>query len=143
MTAKKAFLFLLIVLSLASCGKTSNQTETKAADSSAVVQQTPADSLTEDIVMEMVFALPEVKERADYIEKETKGQRHMQALINQAPDATTNYYWVKAGEDNGTNFVTHFNFLVYPDRKIMYYDAINDTTITLDAWRLNKQKEKE
>ena len=138
---KNYFFYLLSLVVLMGCGRASNKAEKETVDSTAVAQQQPTDSLTEDKVTEMIFALPEVKERADYIEKETKGARHMEALINQAPDATTNYYWVKAGEDNGTNFVTHFNFLVYPDRKIMYYDVINDTTITLDAWRMNKQKE--
>lgn len=138
---KSAVPFLFTLLMLAACGK--KQDETKAADTNFTeTSAVPTDSLTEDEVIDMVFALPEVKERADYIEKETKGQRHMQALINQSPDATTTYYWVKAGEDNGTNFVTHFHFYVYPDRRILYYDAANDTTLDLPTWRARRNEDK-
>lgn len=88
-------------------------------------------------IYEIILALPEVKERANYIERHTKGARHLRVWIYQTPNETgEKYYWVKAGEDNGTNFVSHFNFFVYPDNfEIKYYDTVNDTIINLETWR--------
>jgi hypothetical protein len=80
--------------------------------------------------------LTEVKERAKYLEKQTEGKRHLQIWIADTPSIKQPYYYVQVGEDNGTNFVTHFNFYVYPDSmRIMYYDTQNDTELTLDKWR--------
>ncbi len=97
----------------------------------------------EKSVIDTVLALPEVKERADYIEQETKGQRHLIVLIAAEPDSINNYYWVKAGEDNGDAFVTHFHFFVYPDSmRIMYYDPVEDAELSLEEWRRQKTDSK-
>lgn len=98
-------------------------------------RESSVDSLTEDEIFEMVMALPEVKERSAYVDKESKGERHLAALLYASPDANDNYYWVKVGEDNGFAFVTHFHFYVYPNRSIRYYDAANDTVMDLSDWR--------
>lgn len=139
---KYAVPFLFVILFLAACGKKSAESETKSADSVVVKTDSvpapralAADSLTEDEIFDMVMALPEVKERSAYVDKESKGERHLAALLYGSPDANDNYYWVKVGEDNGTNFVTHFHFYVYPNRTIRYYDAANDTVMDLSDWR--------
>jgi hypothetical protein len=90
-------------------------------------------------IVDTILALPEVKERADYIEKETKGKRQLIVLIAAEPDSINNYYWVKAGEDNGLNFATHFHFFVYPDSmRIMHYDVVEDAELGLEEWRRQK-----
>lgn len=89
-------------------------------------------------VYKMILSLPEVIEMARYIQEHTKGSRHMEVMISQSPrDSIQNYYWVKAGEDNGTIYVTHYNFYVYPDNnfEIKYFDPINDTLMSLEDWR--------
>ncbi len=85
----------------------------------------------------LIFDLPEVKERAKYIEKQTKGARRMIVWIYASPkELNEQCYWVKAGVDNGTNYVAHFNFYVYPKtNEIKFYDVVNDTVISLSAWR--------
>jgi hypothetical protein len=99
------------------------------------------DTALENKITDIIFELPEVKKRADYIENETKGKRHLSIWINQTPDKNKEKcYWVKVGEDNGTNLVTHFNFIVSPENlEIKYYDVENDKIISINTWR-RKQK---
>ena len=61
----------------------------------------------------------------------------MKVWVEETPkQPDQNYYWIKVGEDNGINLVTHFNFYVYPDSmRIMYYDTANDSEVTLEKWR--------
>ena len=90
----------------------------------------------ENKIIDSLFQLKEIKERQKYIEEQTKGARHLKIWIAAEPDQTNKYYWIKAGEDNGTSLVTHFNFYVYPDStRIMYYDVVDDKEISLKEWR--------
>jgi hypothetical protein len=96
----------------------------------------------EEKIIDTIFKLSEVKERAKYIEQQTKGKRRLHIWIEDTPQSSgQKYYWVKAGEDNGTALVTHFNFYVYPDSmRIMYYDITKDKEFTLSQWRkMNRQ----
>jgi hypothetical protein len=80
-------------------------------------------------VYNLILSLPEVSTMARYIQEHTKGVRHLEVMIAESPkDTIQNYYWVKAGEDNGMNYVTHYNFYVYPDAnfEIKYFDTVND-----------------
>ena len=67
----------------------------------------------------------------------SKGKRHLKIWVADTPNLPDQkYYWIQAGEDNGTNLVTHFNFYVYPDSmRIMYYDTQSDSELTLNKWR--------
>lgn len=91
----------------------------------------------EDKIYDLVAALPEVEERGDYIEKHTNGVRHLRIWIYQTPKETKRkYYWVKVGEDNGINFVSHFNFYVDSETyEIRFFDTVKNTVISLDDWR--------
>jgi hypothetical protein len=91
----------------------------------------------ENKIIDTIFKLTEVKERAKYIEEQTKGKRHLKIWVADSPHLPDQkYYWIKVGEDNGTNLVAHFNFYVYPDSmRIMYYDAQSDSELTLNQWR--------
>lgn len=95
-----------------------------------------AFSQLESKMIDTIFQLKEVKDREEYIEQQTKGARHLQIWIAAKPTATNSYYWVKVGEDNGTNFVTHYNFHVYPKAmRILFIDMQEDQEIPLNVWR--------
>jgi hypothetical protein len=90
----------------------------------------------ENKIIDTIFQLKEIKDRQKYIDRQTNGARHLQIWIADKPNLTNKYYWVKVGEDNGTNLVTHFNFDVYPDSmRIMFFDTQDDKEITLKEWR--------
>lgn len=96
------------------------------------------------LVTEAIAALPEVKERARYIEEQSNHARHLAIWgAEELITSDANIYWVKVGEDNGTNLVTHFNFIVYYDKmRIMFYDVAADKEIGLEAWRKQLKKSK-
>jgi hypothetical protein len=87
-------------------------------------------------IIDTIFRLKEVRERANYVEKMSKGKNHLGVAIYGTPSKDEPYYWVKAWEDNGAGYVTHFNFYVFPKPfTIKFYDMDNDTIITLKEWR--------
>lgn len=98
-----------------------------------------------DTVYKLILSLPEVAKRARYIQEQTKGERHLEVMIAESPkENVRDYYWVKAGEDNGNAYVTHFNFYVFPTRnwEIKYLDPVKNVVITLEEWRKeNKTQE--
>ena len=142
-------LFILIA-----CNQTSKQSDhfksantTQVDTNKMVISSTKTTDTTsisnEDIennIVDTIFKLPEIKERAKYIEEQTKGKRHLKVWVADTPNfPDQKYYWIKAGEDNGRNLVTHFNFYVYPDSmRIMYYDTQSDSELTLEEWRKTK-----
>ncbi|HNQ67997.1 MAG TPA: hypothetical protein PKN32_06455 [Bacteroidales bacterium] len=93
-------------------------------------------SSIEDQIIDKILELPEVKDRADYIVKETNGERHLKIWIAASPKETGSYYLIKAGEDNGMSLVTHFDFHVNPKTlEIKYYDVLTDSELSLSEWR--------
>lgn len=90
----------------------------------------------EDKIIDKILDLPEIKERTAYIIKETGGQRNLKIWIVSTPDKNNNFYVVKAAEDNGMSYVTHFEFHVYPKTmEIKYYDVLSDSELSLAEWR--------
>lgn len=100
-----------------------------------------ADTLIKEIddkkAMDLVWELPEVKERAKYVEKQTNGKRKLIIwACEYIDDAKSDFYWIKVGEDNGNEYVTHFNFYVYAKtQEIKFYDVVNDKIISISKWR--------
>lgn len=74
-------------------------------------QNTFSDSTNLINAMNIVAELKIVKDKMKLIDSSSKGQRHI-TLVPMLDDPTNNVYLVKVGEDNGTNLVTYFNFLV-------------------------------
>ena len=68
-------------------------------------------AISADSVTNLVSNLKIVKDQIKLIDSLSKGQRHV-SLIPTLDDRTKNIYLVKICEDNGTNKVTYFNFLV-------------------------------
>ncbi len=145
-------LLFVVILALFSCSHPTDVTkETHASDSTTTSHQpsvSQEDTIVEagkddDKIYNLIYALTEVKERADYIEQQTSGNRHLKLMITERPqNEEQNYYLVKAGEDNDISFVTHFSFYVYPTNnyEIKYYDPVKDTLISINKWRKeNKQ----
>ena len=101
------------------------------------------NSVIEDKIIDTIFKLKEVKQRASYMKKVTNDKRHLSIVINGEPTKEQPYYWIKVWEDNGSSYVTHFNFIVYPNPfEIKYFDAVNDTEISLKEWRRQMKNEK-
>lgn len=90
----------------------------------------------ESKILDKIFELKEVRQRAEYIKLASKGERHLSAIIYSKPSKDEPYYWVKVWEDNGDSYVSHFHFFVYPDPfEIKYYNVAEDTAISLEEWR--------
>ncbi len=100
------------------------------------------ENIIDEKIDSLILAIPEVKERAEYIEKQTMGERHLRIWIYQTPkDNKEKYYWVKVGENNDIEFVTHFNFFIYPDNlEIKYFDTVEDSIKNLDDFRKKNKK---
>lgn len=81
-----------------------------------------------------------MKELDKYLRKETNGERNLKVWIAGYPEDNNGSYYVKAGEDNGTNYVAHHIFLIDPKTMtITYEDVVNDRLISLEEWRRNKR----
>lgn len=94
---------------------------------------------TEDRLIDEVWRLPEVKTLADKIERESKGKRHLVGRISSEPSNDQEYYGIAISEDNGEALATYYDFHIYPDHSIYYYDVIEDRELTLKEWRAQKK----
>lgn len=94
---------------------------------------------TEDKLIDKIWQLPEVKSLSDKIERESKGKRHLVGRISSTPSDDQEYYGVSVSEDNGEALATYFEFRIYPDNSIYYYDAVEDQELTLKEWRAQKK----
>lgn len=87
-------------------------------------------------IIDKIFNLKQVRNRSNYVEKQTKGKRHLQVIIREKPTKASHYYLVQVIEDNGVTYYTHFNFYVYPKTlKIKYLDTVNDKLIDVSKWK--------
>ncbi|MNU69882.1 hypothetical protein D3C71_592800 [compost metagenome] len=93
----------------------------------------------ENKLIDQVWKLPEVKELSDKIEKESKGKRHLVGRISSEPSDDQEYYGVSVAEDNGQALATYFEFRIYPDNTIYYYDVVEDRELSLKEWRAQKK----
>lgn len=94
---------------------------------------------TEDKLISKISQLPEVKTLSEKIERESKGKRHLVSRISSSPSDDQEYYGVSVSEDNGEALATYFDFRIYPDNSIYYYDAVQDKELTLKEWRTQKK----
>jgi len=131
-----------VILILFSCGKKQVSFPEKTDTTKAPVSDTLSSSINSNEkldaqVIDSIYALPEVKERGEYIEKQTKGKNKMVVLITERPDDNKeDFYMVEVGEDNTSSVVNHFTFYVYyPSFKIKYLDPVEGKEISLEVWR--------
>ncbi len=148
-----AILFCTILFS---CGDNSEEkelttspTETeKTIDGTKVDQEIQAPkpkkdthvkvSKTEDKLIGEIWKLPEVQALSDKIERESKGKRHLVGRVSSEPSDDQEYYGISIAEDNGEALATYFEFRIYPDNSIYYYDVVEDQELTLKEWRARK-----
>lgn len=114
-----------------------DQETTKKYDTSKETIQKKTDAI-EDKIMAMVLNIPEVVEMNKKIEKNSKGKRTLSSFISSNPGDDQEYYSVSVSEDNGDAMATYFQFHVYPDMTIKYYDVIEDQELTLQEWKNKK-----
>ncbi|MDR0802537.1 hypothetical protein [Fluviicola sp.] len=93
----------------------------------------------EDKLIDQIWKLPEVQELSKKIENESKGKRHLTGRISSEPSDDQEYYGISISEDNGQALATYFDFRIYPDGQIYYYDAVQDQELTLKEWRTQKK----
>ena len=148
-----AILFCTILFS---CGDNSEEkelttspTETeKTIDGTKVEQEIQAPkpkkdthvkvSKTEDKLIDEIWKLPEVQALSDKIDRESKGKRHLVGRVSSEPSDDQEYYGISIAEDNGEALATYFEFRIYPDKSIYYYDVVEDQELTLKEWRARK-----
>lgn len=94
---------------------------------------------TEDRLIDKVWQLPEVKALSDKIERDSKGKRHLVGRIASTPSDDQEYYGISISEDNGEAMATYFEFRIYPDNSIYYYDPVEDQELSLKEWRAMKK----
>lgn len=99
--------------------------------------KTPAErkEASEDKVTAKIWALPEVVDLDASIRKKTKNKRGLNTRISSEPSDDQEYYGVTVAEDNGESYATYYEFHVYPDYSIRYYDVVEDRELTLEEWR--------
>jgi hypothetical protein len=140
----KTISHIILLVFLFSCGSKTNpvvkeNTDSINTDTSQQLVKVTVDKneMLEDRLIDTIYSLPEVKERGNYIEKQTKGKNHLTITISERPDDNKeDFYMMEVGEDNGSSVVTHFNFFVYyPSLQIKYLDPVSGEEITLQEWR--------
>lgn len=112
--------------------------------STEMLAQSSIDSLNETRVMNAIWQLDAVQERNDQVVELSEGKRELFLLLYKTPEETENgAYWVKIVEDNGSSYVSHFNFFIYPnDGKTTFYDTINDLEIDVEEWQKQEELER-
>lgn len=87
-------------------------------------------------LIDSIWTLKPIQDKNNDIFTKSEGKRKLSILIYKtAKETNKGYYWIKVGEENGSNFVSHFNFYVYPaNNQIMFFDAINTAEIPLKKW---------
>lgn len=134
------FLSVGMIFFVSSC----QQTDKKTPAPSLRIKEKPSKN-KEDIAIDKVMALPEIKQKSIEVEKDSKGKRHLSGYMVAIPTSNDLYYWVNVAEDNGDSYVTYYSFAVdNRDFHIEYYDSLQDSLISIEQWRktlpINKDK---
>jgi len=90
---------------------------------------------TEQKIMDQIWKLKEVIELDATIRKKTKEQRGLSTFISSEPSDDQEYYGVSVAEDNGASYATYYQFHIYPDFSIRFYDVVEDQERSLKEWR--------
>ncbi len=81
-------------------------------------------------IFDLINELPEVKscKSCDVV-----------SIYKEPKETNSSNYWIKVGHDNGSNFVSQFNFFVDTlTFEIKYLDTKTDKELTLNEWRKQK-----
>jgi hypothetical protein len=104
-----------------------------------ISQSTPAP-ITEESAVDTIWNLAETQDRNDLVIKKSNNERKLSIIVFEKPSESNDHrYWIKVVEDNGVNYVSHFNFFVYPvTNEIKYYDTETNKELELEKWRNKK-----
>lgn len=108
---------ILALFLMASCNGSSIPPQNNTANLSD-------DNYIEDTIIQKVFAIDSVRERAEYVLKNSNGKRKLSATIYGPPSDSLDYYLIKVTEDNGTAYHTHFNYKV--NKKTLQISSIEN-----------------
>lgn len=119
---------------------TEERPEPGKTDAAAVNKETESKNTAslEDQIIDKVYDLPEVQELEASVRKKSGGKRNLSLRISSEPSDDQEYYGVTVAEDNGAALATYYEFRVYPDFSIRYYDVVEDRDISLDEWRKSR-----
>jgi len=120
------------VLTFSSCHDREKQT--KVHEQKTLAKPDSVDQ--ENQIVDLILNIEEVKRKSIRVKQLSKGKRHLSVYVENPPTPSEPYYWVKVAEDNGDNYVTYYTFTVNnKTRSISYYDAVQDSLISLSQWR--------
>jgi hypothetical protein len=86
--------------------------------------------------LNLVATLPEVVNASNYVEKVSKGKRHLRTRLESDPTKDEPYYRITVVEDNGITDYVHFTFLVEPKTFAIQYED----TVTADNKLIPEKK---
>lgn len=148
----KSVIFILLSLSFDFCNGKAGRTNANEDDTSLAniltedVRVINADTLQEDIeqkILDKVEKLPEVKKLELYIDSISNHKRGVSMMIISKPNKEQKYYHIQVGYNGSDRFVVYFNFYVFTkDFEIKYYDAINDSVLSIEEWRKERKERK-
>lgn len=94
-----------------------------------------AEMTQEDQIIDKVYNLPEVKELESSVRKKSGGKRSLSLRVSSEPSDDQEYFGITVAEDNGAALATYYEFHVYPDFDIRFYDVVEDQELSLEEWR--------
>jgi hypothetical protein len=130
---------IVLVFVCFSCNLKPSKKENIIKHRDSITKVQVADSIKNDsIVYSRIEALPESKE----LLKISKKTDPFSLIIWGRPGLSSPYYWVQVGLNHSERFEPVYNFYVTRKFEVFYYDTLNDTTLTLEQWRLQRRVEK-
>jgi len=138
-TTMRFILCLLFVSLFFACASDDSSTSKPEGEKPAeLLEETatfPKDTTDIQPLLDQIWDLQKIKDRAEYVKKETNGERTLKMRVLEHPNEISPFYWVKVGEDNGMNFVSHFQFAINPQTKeVFYFDEISGEKVPIEAW---------
>ncbi|MGB1242927.1 MAG: hypothetical protein ACPG49_10425 [Chitinophagales bacterium] len=105
--------------------------ETKQNETTAI----PKDTIDIEPLLDKIWDLQKIQKRAEYVKEQTNGERALKLRILEEPNEISSFYWIKVGEDNGMNFVSHFQFAINPSTKeVFYFDELSGEKVPVEEW---------
>jgi hypothetical protein len=95
----------------------------------------------EEVVLEKVYKIPEVKKKDHFIDSLTNHKHGISMIILERPNENKLYYVVQVGYNNEIRFEPYYTFYVYKKNfTVKFYDPIPGEIITLKEWRKRNNK---
>ena len=145
---KQMLSLIIIFLALLSCkdpAKTKERndvlvkTKSNIKDSIIIQEDTVHTANKEDSIFDKIIKIPEIVEFENLLNK--KNRNIIMWIIDTILRDNKKYIIYNVGEDNGFVLVGEFHFArQINNSKILAYDVINDTILSLQAWRQKANK---